>query len=47
MLGEQRLALAGDWCFDGRVEGAWLSGRAAAQRVLEARAAQPPPTDQE
>ena len=35
-LGEQRLALAGDWCFNGRVEGAWLSGRAAAERVIAA-----------
>lgn len=25
----------GDWCLSGRIEGAWLSGRAAAQRVLE------------
>jgi len=26
--------LAGDWCFGGRVEGAWLSGRAAARRFI-------------
>ena len=32
---EIRLAMAGDWAFDGRVEGAWRSGRAAAQRVLQ------------
>lgn len=34
---ESRLAMAGDWAFDGRVEGAWLSGRAAAQKVLGVR----------
>ena len=34
---ELSLALAGDWAFNGRVEGAWLSGRAAAERVLEHR----------
>ena len=34
---ELRLALAGDWAYNGRVEGAWLSGRAAAERVLDAR----------
>ena len=33
---EMRLAMAGDWGYNGRVEGAWLSGRAAAQRVVEA-----------
>jgi predicted NAD/FAD-dependent oxidoreductase len=32
----ERLAIAGDWCRNGRVEGAWLSGRAAAQSVLVA-----------
>ena len=29
-----RLALAGDWAYTGRAEGAWLSGRAAAQKLL-------------
>eukprot|EP01043_Picozoa_sp_COSAG02_P065944 COSAG02_NODE_10108_length_2020_cov_2.043727_1_plen_383_part_00 len=33
--GAGSIALAGDWCCNGRVEGAWLSGVAAAQRVLE------------
>lgn len=28
------LVLAGDWCFGGRVQGAWLSGRAAARSFL-------------
>ncbi|MCK8788116.1 NAD(P)-binding protein [Roseomonas sp. NAR14] len=28
------LGLCGDWCLDGRVEAAWLSGRALAARVL-------------
>ena len=32
-----RLAMAGDWAYNGRVEGAWLSGRAAALRVLADR----------
>lgn len=31
-----RVAVAGDWCGGPRIEGAWLSGRAAAMRVLEA-----------
>lgn len=31
-----RVAVAGDWCGGPRLEGAWLSGRAAAHRVLEA-----------
>ncbi|WP_298913713.1 FAD-dependent oxidoreductase [uncultured Algimonas sp.] len=29
------ILLAGDWCLGGRVEGAFLSGRAAARRVLQ------------
>jgi len=29
-----RLAVCGDWCLGGRVEGAWLSGRAAAEALL-------------
>ena len=37
-LEEMQLAMAGDWAYNGRVEGAWLSGRAAAQRVIDARA---------
>ena len=36
-LGDVRLAMAGDWAFNGRVEGAWLSGTAAAQKVLAVR----------
>ena len=35
----QGLALAGDWCGNGRVEGAWVSGYRAAERVLQGRAA--------
>ena len=31
---DQRLALAGDWCHGSRVEGAFLSGAAAAGRVM-------------
>ncbi len=31
----QGLLACGDWCLSGRVEGAWLSGRHAAQRLLE------------
>jgi len=34
---ELGLAMAGDWAYTGRLEGAWLSGVAAAQRVLDAR----------
>ncbi|MGB0722586.1 MAG: NAD(P)/FAD-dependent oxidoreductase [Gammaproteobacteria bacterium] len=29
----RKLALAGDWCADGRIEGAWLSGTEAAGRI--------------
>jgi len=38
-LGPQRLALAGDWCSGSRVEGAFLSGQAAAGRMLALAAA--------
>lgn len=31
---ELRLAVAGDWCVDGRLEGAYLSGVAAAQHLI-------------
>lgn len=34
---EQSLLLAGDWCAGNRIEGAWLSGQAAAMAVLEWR----------
>lgn len=34
--GERSLVLCGDWCLGGRVEGAWLSGRAAGRALLEA-----------
>ena len=33
-LEDMELAFAGDYCYNGRVEGAWLSGRAAAARTL-------------
>lgn len=29
------LRVCGDWCLSGRVEGAWLSGQAAARSLLE------------
>ena len=32
-----RLVFAGDWCYNGRVEGAWRSGHAAANAVLSFR----------
>ena len=35
-LGSQNLALAGDWCNGSRVEGAFLSGIAAAGRIMAA-----------
>lgn len=31
----QHVAVAGDWCGGPRIEGAWLSGRAAARRILD------------
>lgn len=34
----RRVALCGDWCLGGRVEGAFLSGVAAAQRIIETTA---------
>lgn len=36
LLQQGSLVLAGDWCFGGRVENAWLAGQQAAMRVLEA-----------
>ena len=36
---ESRLAVCGDWCQGARIEGAFLSGRAAADRVLRASGA--------
>ena len=32
---QMRLGLCGDWLHGGKVEGAWLSGRALAQQVLK------------
>ena len=32
---EQRLGVCGDWCAGARLEGAWLSGRALAQRMAQ------------
>ena len=37
-LEDQRLALAGDWCHGSRVEGAFLSGTAAAGRIMASAA---------
>jgi predicted NAD/FAD-dependent oxidoreductase len=36
---ESRVAVCGDWCQGARIEGAFLSGLAAADRVLRARGA--------
>ena len=33
-LQDEGLVVAGDWCLGGRVQGAWLSGRAAAQAFV-------------
>jgi len=33
-LTDSRLVAAGDWCLGGRVQGAWMSGRAAAREIL-------------
>lgn len=37
--GDLGIGACGDWCADGRIEGAWLSGEALAGRVLGAAAA--------
>jgi predicted NAD/FAD-dependent oxidoreductase len=37
--GDHGIGACGDWCTDGRIEGAWLSGEALAGRVLGAAAA--------
>ena len=34
LKGDDGFVIAGDWCLGGRVQGAWLSGRAAAQAFL-------------
>ncbi len=39
---ERGLGLCGDWLADGKVEGAWLSGRALAQRILSSFPPQKP-----
>ena len=31
---EQHIGFCGDWCFDGRAEGAWASGQAVVGHVL-------------
>lgn len=36
----RRLAVCGDWCHGGRIEGAFLSGQAAAQHILDHTAAE-------
>jgi predicted NAD/FAD-dependent oxidoreductase len=33
-LTDEGMVVSGDWCLGGRVQGAWLSGRAAAQAFL-------------
>ena len=33
--GPRKIVACGDWCLGGRVEGAWLSGKAAAEQVLK------------
>lgn len=36
---DRHLAIAGDWCAGNRIEGAWLSGRAAGRRMVDPLAA--------
>lgn len=43
--GESGLLCAGDWVTDGRVEGAWHSGRAAALRLIDLARGQVSPSD--